>query len=296
HSPTSSRPELESASVGNLVWYSTTMHPTTAAFIEKQQAHRIKYVIPDLSVQMYGHVQRHPPSWSLDRIDQRTNKLDDLYHYPASAGQNVTIYVRCQRYHKDFEGRAQHGPVFLPGTDDSSDVNGHGTFVAALAAGSIYGVAKNARIVSLKTLDDSGAGRLSNVLAASEWVVRRHVSQAEHNEPTNAAAIQEAMRLGVHFSIAAGNDGRNACQFSPASTPGATTVGATDHDDAVASYSNWGPCVAVYAPGSDIVSAWRGSKTASHVQSGTSMAWPHVAGLMALLLSESPDVVLRTVT
>jgi subtilisin family serine protease len=110
---------------------------------------------------------------------------------------------------------------------------------------------------------------------------------AEFNEPTNEA-IQEAMRLGIHFSIAAGNDGKDACQFSPASTPGAMTVGATDKDDTIASYSNFGPCVAIFAPGSGIVSAWAGSDSATHVQSGTSMASPHVAGLMAMLLSESP--------
>ncbi|KAF9959432.1 serine protease, partial [Mortierella alpina] len=183
--------------------------------------------------------------------------------------------------HKDFGGRAEHGPVFLPGTEETADVNGHGTFVAALAAGSTYGVAKKAQIVSLKTLDNAGAGRLSNVLAAIEWVVNRHLSQgkdarsiinlslgAEHNEPTNQA-IQEAMRLGIHFSIAAGNDGKDACQFSPASTPGALTVGATDGDDTIASYSNSGPCVAIYAPGSNIVSAWAGSNSATHTQSGT---------------------------
>ncbi|KAF9101040.1 hypothetical protein BGX27_000122, partial [Mortierella sp. AM989] len=128
---------------------------------------------------------------------------------------------------------------------------------------------------------------------------------AEHNEPTNAA-IQEAMKLGIHFSIAAGNDGKDACQFSPASTPGAMTVGATDKDDTIASYSNWGPCVAIYAPGSSIISAWAESNSATHVQSGTSMASPHVAGLMALLLSESPkdnipvrvlaDTILKSVT
>lgn len=111
---------------------------------------------------------------------------------------------------------------------------------------------------------------------------------AEHNEPTNAA-IQEAMKLGIHFSIAAGNDGQDACKFSPASTPGALIVGATDQDDTIASYSNYGPCVAIYAPGSNIVSAWAGSRTATHTQSGTSMASPHVAGLIALMLSESPD-------
>ncbi|KAI8360562.1 peptidase S8/S53 domain-containing protein [Mortierella sp. GBAus27b] len=304
------------------------MHPTTAALIEGQrEIHQVKYLIPDLPVRLYGNVQRHPPSWGLDRIDQRSNTLDGLYHYPSSAGENVTIYVvdtGVNVDHKDFEGRAEHGPVFVAGTDDNSDLNGHGTSVAALAAGSAYGVAKKARIVSLKTLDDTGAGRLSNVLAAIEWVVKRHLSQgrntrsmwplrllyslslgAEHNEPTNAA-IQEAMRLGIHFSIAAGNDGKNACRFSPASTPGVMTVGATDRDDTVASYSNWGPCVAIYAPGSDITSAWIGSKTATHVQSGTSMASPHVAGLIALLLSESPDesfptgamvdTILRTVT
>ncbi|KAF8937789.1 hypothetical protein BGZ58_002150 [Dissophora ornata] len=314
--------ETTPVSVGNLVWYSTTMDPTTAALIQEQRhAHQIKYLIPDLPVQMYGRVQRHPPSWGLDRIDQRTDKLDGLYHYPESAGQNVTIYVidtGVNIDHKDFDGRAQHGPVFLPGTDDSSDKNGHGTFVAALAAGSTYGVAKKAQIISLKALDDAGAGRLSNVLAAIEWVVKHHISQgsnarsiinlslgAERNEPTNEA-IQEAMRLGVHFSIAAGNDGKDACQISPASTPGAMTVGATDQDDTIASYSNWGPCVAIYAPGSDIVSAWAGSDTATHLQSGTSMASPHVAGLMALLLSESleenipartlADMILKTVT
>ncbi|KAG0074484.1 hypothetical protein BGZ90_010728 [Linnemannia elongata] len=302
----SQNPTINSLTVGDLVWYSTTMSPTTADQIQQQQhKHQIKYLIPDLPVQMYGRVQSHPPSWGLDRIDQRTDKLDGLYHYPKSAGQNVTIYVidtGVNIDHKDFEGRAQHGPVFAQGVQqtENADRNGHGTFVAALAAGATYGVAKKSQIVSLKALDDAGAGRLSNVLAAIEWIVKRHISQgsaarsiinlslgAEFNEPTNEA-IQEAMRLGIHFSIAAGNDGKDACQFSPASTPGAMTVGATDKDDTIASYSNFGPCVAVFAPGSAIVSAWAESNTATHVQSGTSMASPHVAGLMALLLSESP--------
>ncbi|KAF9278149.1 hypothetical protein BGZ68_008758 [Mortierella alpina] len=298
------------------------MHPSTAALLQQQQEmHRIKYLIPDLPVQLFGHVQKHPPSWGLDRIDQRSDKLDGQFHYPESAGENVTIYIidtGVNIDHKDFGGRAEHGPVFLPGSKETADMNGHGTFVAALAAGSTYGVAKKAQVVSLKTLDNSGAGRLSNVLAAVEWVVNRHLSQgkdarsiinlslgAEHNEPTNQA-IQEAMRLGIHFSIAAGNDGKDACQFSPASTPGALTVGATDEDDTIASYSNSGPCVAIYAPGSNIVSAWTGSNSATHTQSGTSMASPHVAGLIALLLSESPeenipvkkmsDKILKTVT
>ncbi|KAK3832517.1 MAG: peptidase S8/S53 domain-containing protein, partial [Linnemannia elongata] len=303
---TSPKPTITSVTVGDLVWYSTTMSPTAADQIQQQQhKHQIKYLIADLPVQMYGRVQSHSPSWGLDRIDQRTDKLDGLYHYPKSAGQNVTIYVidtGVNIDHKDFEGRAQHGPVFAQGVQqtDNADRNGHGTFVAALAAGATYGVAKKGQIVSLKALDDAGAGRLSNVLAAIEWVVKRHVSQgsaarsiinlslgAEFNGPTNEA-IQEAMRLGIHFSIAAGNDGKDACQFSPASTPGAMTVGATDKDDTIASYSNFGPCVAIFAPGSAIVSAWAESNTATHVQSGTSMASPHVAGLMALLLSESP--------
>ncbi|KAG0035464.1 hypothetical protein BGZ81_008010 [Podila clonocystis] len=284
------------------------MNPETAAMLEQQQdAHQIKYLIPDLPVQMYGRVQKEPPSWGLDRIDQRTDDLDGMYHYPSSAGQNVTIYVidtGVNIDHRDFGGRAFHGPIFLPGATDPLDKNGHGTFVAALAAGSTYGVAKKAQIVSLKALDDAGAGRLSNVLAAIEWVVKRHLAQgpstrsiinlslgAEHNDPTNAA-IQEAMRLGVHFAIAAGNDAKDACQFSPASTPGAMTVGATDQDDTIASYSNYGPCVAIYAPGSNIISAWSGSDDARHVQSGTSMASPHVAGLMALWMSENPGQVI----
>ncbi|KAF9576250.1 hypothetical protein EC968_009810 [Mortierella alpina] len=130
-------------------------------------------------MRIYGHVQKHPPSWGLDRIDQRRDKLDGLFHYPDSAGENVTIYIidtGVNIDHKDFGGRAEHGPVFLPGSEETADHNGHGTFVAALAAGSTYGVAKKAQIVSLKTLDDAGAGRLSNVLAAIEWVVNRHLS------------------------------------------------------------------------------------------------------------------------
>ncbi|KAF9118691.1 hypothetical protein BGW39_000939 [Mortierella sp. 14UC] len=281
------------------------MDPTTADQLQQQQhQHQIKYLIPDLSVQLYGRVQAHPPSWGLDRIDQRTDKLDGLYHYPKGAGKNVTIYVidtGVNIDHKDFEGRARHGPVFTQGQNpNSTDRNGHGIFVAALAAGSTYGVAKKAQIVSLKALDDAGVGRLSNALAAIEWIVKQHVAQgssarsivnlslgAEHNDPTNEA-IQESMRLGIHFSIAAGNDGKDACQLSPASTPGAMTVGATDKDDTIASYSNFGPGIAIFAPGSGIVSAWADSDTATHVQSGTSMASPHVAGLMAMLLSESP--------
>ncbi|KAK3842005.1 MAG: peptidase S8/S53 domain-containing protein, partial [Linnemannia gamsii] len=287
----SPKPKINSLEVGDLVWYSATMDPKTAEqILQQQHQHQIKYLIPDLPVQMYGRVQSHPPSWGLDRVDQRSDKLDGLYHYPKSAGQNVTIYVidtGVNIDHKDFEGRAKHGPVFAQGQNpDNIDRNGHGTFVAGLAAGSTFGVAKKAQIVSLKALDDAGAGRLSNVLAAIEWVVKQHVAQGKFNKPTNEA-IQEAMRLGIHFSIAAGNDGKDACQFSPASTPGAMTVGATDKDDTIASYSNFGPCVAIFAPGSGIVSAWADSDTASHIQSGTSMASPHVAGLMAMLLSES---------
>ncbi|KAF9272223.1 hypothetical protein BGZ74_005362 [Mortierella antarctica] len=166
------------------------MNPETVAILEQQQdAHQIKYLIPDLPVQMYGRVQKEPPSWGLDRIDQRADDLDGMYHYPSSAGQNVTIYVidtGVNIDHRDFGGRAFHGPIFLPGATDPLDKNGHGTFVAALAAGSTYGVAKKAQIVSLKALDDAGAGRLSNVLAAIEWVVKRHLAQG----PTTRSIIK----------------------------------------------------------------------------------------------------------
>ncbi|KAF9165742.1 hypothetical protein DFQ26_009424 [Actinomortierella ambigua] len=281
------------------------MDPHLADKLHQQRDdHGIQYLVPDLPVQLYGRVQRQPKSWGLDRIDQRTERLDGKFHYPESAGANVTVYIidtGVNVDHEDFEGRASHGPIFLPGTDDVEDYNGHGTFVAGVCCGHVFGVAKKARVVSLKTLDNVGAGRLSHVLAAVEWVVQQHVSKgkgaksiinlslgAEHNDPTNAA-ILEAMRLGVHFSIAAGNDAKDACNFSPASVPGALVVGATDKDDTIASYSNRGPCVSIYAPGSNILSAWKGSPSATHVQSGTSMSAPHVTGLMALLLAEGPE-------
>ncbi|KAF9975309.1 hypothetical protein BGZ73_001114 [Actinomortierella ambigua] len=304
--PTNDSDHLPTArQVGDLVWYSATIDPNVADTLHQQRDdHGIQYLVPDLPVQLYGRVQRQPKSWGLDRIDQRTERLDGKFHYPESAGANVTVYIidtGVNVEHEDFEGRASHGPIFLPGTDDVEDYNGHGTFVAGVCCGHVFGVAKKARIVSLKTLDNDGAGRLSHVLAAVEWVVQQHVSQgegaksiinlslgAEHNDPTNAA-ILEAMRLGVHFSIAAGNDGKDACNFSPASVPGALVVGATDKDDTVASYSNRGPCVSIYAPGSNIMSAWKGSNSATHVQSGTSMSAPHVTGLIALLLAEGPE-------
>ncbi|KAK9762206.1 hypothetical protein K7432_012292 [Basidiobolus ranarum] len=287
--------EIPIQSIGNFQWSHGDFEDSDLAELRKLP--EIAYIEPDVQVKAY-EVQNKPPSWGIDRIDQQKG-TDGKYHYPESAGEGVTIYsvdTGTNIDHEEFEGRATNGPVFN-GDNAPDDVNGHGTFVAAVAVGKNFGVAKKAHLVSLKALDADGYGSLSNVLQAVDWIVQEHKKNPKQKSVINLSlgaiysqvandAIEEAIKLGIHFSIAAGNDSDDACNYSPSSVKSALVVGATTSKDEVTSFSNTGPCVSIYAPGESIKSAWKDGPKSTHTLSGTSMASPHVAGVIALVLGE----------
>ncbi|MER5217575.1 S8 family serine peptidase [Streptomyces sp. NPDC002838] len=242
--------------------------------------------------------QPNPPSWGLDRIDQKNLPLNSSYTYPDSAGQGVTAYVidtGVRITHSDFGGRALDGYDAIDNDNTAQDGHGHGTHVAGTVAGSAYGVAKKAKIVGVRVLNNSGQGTTAQVVAGIDWVARNAVKPAVANMslggPADTAldtAVRNAVASGVTFAVAAGNESTNASTKSPARVAEAITVGATTSGDARASYSNYGSALDLFAPGSSITSAWRTSDTATNTISGTSMASPHVAGAAALHLADNP--------
>ncbi|CAB4911456.1 unannotated protein [freshwater metagenome] len=239
-----------------------------------------------------------PAVWGLDRLDQRSASPSNSYSY-TSNGQGVTAYVidtGILATHEEFAGRVSPGNTQIADGNGTRDCNGHGTHVSGTIGGTKYGVAKGVTLVPVRVLDCTGSGFTSGVIAGINWVITNHVSgPAVANISLGggfSAALNNAVAAlvadGVVVAVAAGNDNRNACSYSPASAPNAITVGATDSTDRRANFSNFGTCLDIFAPGVGITSSVIGSNIATAVYGGTSMASPHVAGAAALLLEATP--------
>jgi subtilisin family serine protease len=239
-------------------------------------------------------VQYNPPSWGLDRIDQRYRPLDGMYQYNGTgAGTNAYIIdTGIYIYDGDFGGRAHVAYDALGG--NGIDCNGHGTHVAGTVGGSAYGVAKSTTLWAVRVLDCNGSGAYSSVIAGMNWVASYHYGNAVANmslgggysADVNNAATNLA-NSGVFLAVAAGNSSADACNYSPSSAYGTVTVAASDINDNRASFSNYGGCVDLYAPGVNITSDWLNGGT--NTISGTSMATPHVTGVGALLKGDYGD-------
>ncbi|UYQ62522.1 S8 family peptidase [Streptomyces peucetius] len=237
--------------------------------------------------------------WGLDRTDRRSG-LNGTYTYGRN-GSGVTAYIidsGIDTYHSDFGGRARN--VFDAFGGNGQDCNGHGTHVAGTVGGSTYGVAKGVQLRGVRVLDCEGYGSYSAIIAGFDWVrqyaVRPAVANASLGGGYSSAMNNAATNLadsGVHLAVAAGNENRHACNVSPASAPGTITAAASDSYDRRASFSNYGDCTDIYAPGVNVTSARPGG--GSTTMSGTSMASPHVSGVAALYKSAYGDAATSTV-
>jgi len=290
-------------------WNSTVFHGFAGQFSESmiqllQQSPDLEYIEENAVVKASATIDTESNSpWGLNRISHKkkpttTNDedLDFVYKYDSRAGNGVDIYIvdtGINTSHEDFAGRAHWGATF--GGYANADGNGHGTHCAGIAAGTRYGVAKKATLYAVKVLDDDGSGQISDVISGIDWAVNRTkttnhpslinlslgggVSSALDNSATNAVTA------GVHVVAAAGNSAVDAKNSSPARAAKVNTVGATTISDQLAYFSNFGSVVNIYAPGEDVISDWIGSNSATKSLSGTSMATPHVTGLIAYIIS-----------
>lgn len=246
-----------------------------------------------------NETQENPPSWGLDRLDQEAPEADNKYTYPDTAGEGVTAYIidtGVRTTHKDFGDRASSGFDAVDNDDDASDGHGHGTHVAGTVAGDTFGVAKKAKIVAVRVLDDQGSGTTEQVVAGIDWVTENaegpsvaNMSLGGPKDEALDAAVQKSIDAGITYGLAAGNESADADGSSPARVKDAITVAASDDKDAQADFSNFGPLVDIYAPGVDIVSAGITDDNATDTMSGTSMAAPHVTGAAAVFLGDNAD-------
>jgi subtilisin family serine protease len=258
---------------------------------------RVSTVEPDGVVQASS--TQDGATWGLDRVDQRNLPLNKTYTYDTTAS-SVTVYVidtGVRATHQDLAGRVALGYTSINDGRGTDDCNGHGTHVAGTVASTVHGVAKGVSIVPVRVLDCNGSGTWSGVIAGVDWITSRHttgtpaVANMSLGGGASASldkAVRNSVAKGVVYSVAAGNDNKDACNYSPARVAEALTVASTTSSDARSSFSNFGTCVQLFAPGSSITSSWNSSDTSTRTLNGTSMAAPHVAGVAALYLSARP--------
>ncbi|WUJ16944.1 S8 family peptidase [Streptomyces sp. NBC_00390] len=278
--------------------FSTSMSAAKARALAADP--RVAYVEQNATVRI-SETQTNA-TWGIDRIDQRNLPLSKTYTYNTPAS-NVNAYIidtGIRTSHSEFGGRASVGTDTVGGGHNGQDCQGHGTHVAGTVGGRTYGVAKGVNLIAVRVLDCNGSGTNAGVIAGVDWVTANAKKPAVANMSLGGSAntaldnaVKKSIASGVSYAIAAGNGNIlgwpvNACNYSPARVPEAITVGATDNTDRRASFSNYGTCLDLFAPGVSITSAWKDNDTATNTISGTSMATPHTAGVAALYLAAHP--------
>ncbi len=280
--------------------FAASMTATAAAALARNP--RVRYIEQDS--ERFIVETESGATWGLDRIDQRDRPLNGTYTYETSAS-NVNVYVidtGIRATHTEFGGRVSADFTAINDGNGANDCNGHGTHVSGTIGGATYGVAKSVTLHAVRVLDCNGSGSTSGVIAGVDWVTANRILPAVANMSLGGGAstalddaVRRSVAAGVTYAIAAGNSNADACSSSPARVSQALTVGSSTNTDVRSSFSNFGTCVDLFAPGSNITSSWNTSDTATNTISGTSMATPHVAGAAALYLANDPGASPSTV-